>query len=84
MSDFAYAYFNSELEKLDVVSLEEILDKVQRLLKQKRTENNNPTIDENEVQKINNVYDKISEEEQLSIADSSMRTMWEAVKNDSW
>ena len=84
MSDFAFAYFNSELEKLDVVSLEEILDKVQRLLKQKRTENNNPTIDENEVQKINNVYDKISEEEQLSIADSSMRTMWEAVKNDSW
>ncbi|MEE0879658.1 MAG: hypothetical protein UH788_10335 [Treponemataceae bacterium] len=84
MSDFAYAYFNSELEKLDVVSLEEILDKVQRLLKQKRTENNNPSIDENEVQKINNVYDKISEEEQLSIADSSMRTMWEAVKNDSW
>ena len=84
MSDFAYAYFNSELEKLDVVSLEEILDKVQRLLKQKRTENNNPAIDENEVQKINNVYDKISEAEQLSIADSSMRTMWEAVKNDSW
>lgn len=84
MSDFAYAYFNSELEKLDVVSLEEILDKVQRLLKQKRTENNNPAIDENEVQKINNVYDKISEVEQLSIAYSSMRTMWEAVKNDSW
>ena len=84
MSDFAYAYFNSELEKLDVVSLEEILDKVQRLLNQKRTENNNSAIDENEVQKINNVYDKISEEEQLSIADSSMRTMWEAVKNDSW
>ena len=84
MSDFAYAYFNSELEKLDVVSLEEILDKVQRILKQKRTENNNPAIDENEVQKINNVYDKISEVEQLSIADSSMRTMWEAVKNDSW
>ena len=77
MSDFAYAYFNSELEKLDVVSLEEILDKVQRLLKQKRTENNNPAIDENEVQKINNVYDKISEVEQLSIADSSMRTMWD-------
>ena len=63
---------------------EQILDKVQRLLKQKRTENNNPAIDENEVQKINNVYDKISEVEQLSIADSSMRTMWEAVKNDSW
>ena len=56
MSDFAFAYFNSELEKLDVVSLEEILDKVQRLLKQKRTENNNLQIDENEVQKINNVY----------------------------
>lgn len=84
MSDFAYAYFNSELEKLDVVSLEEILDKVQRLLNQKRTENNNSAIDENEVQKINNVYGKISEVEQLSIADSSMRTMWEAVKNDSW
>lgn len=84
MSDFAFAYFNSELEKLDVVSLEEILDKVQRLLKQKRTENNNLQIDENEVQKINNVYNKISETEQLSIADSSMRTMWEAVKNDSW
>ena len=84
MSDFAYAYFNSELEKLDVVSLEEILDKVQRLLKQKRTENDNLQIDENEVQKINTVYDKISETEQLSIADSSMRTMWDAVKNDTW
>ena len=41
-------------------------------------------IDENEVNKINNVYDNIPAEEQLAVAKASMRTMWEAVKNDSW
>lgn len=32
MSDFAYAYFNSELDKLDIPSLEGIYEKVQSFL----------------------------------------------------
>ena len=84
MSDFAYAYFSSELDKLDVESLEEIFEKVQTLLTQKRTTPEESIIDENEVNKINNVYDNIPAEEQLAVAKASMRTMWEAVKNDSW
>lgn len=84
MSDFAYAYFSTELEKLDVASLEEIFEKVQTLLTQKRTTPKESIIDENEVNKINNVYDNIPAEEQLAVAKASMRTMWEAVKNDSW
>jgi hypothetical protein len=84
MSDFAYAYFNSELDKLDVPSLEGIFEKVQVLLAKKRSAQNDYTVNQSEVEKINAVYDKIPEEEQLSIAHSSMRTMWEALKNDTW
>ncbi len=84
MSDFAYAYFNSELDKLDVPSLEGIFEKVQILLAKKRSAQNDYTVNQSEVEKINAVYDKIPEEEQLSIAHSSMRTMWEALKNDTW
>lgn len=36
MSDFAYAYFTTELEKLDIPSLEGIFEKVQELLEKKR------------------------------------------------
>ena len=32
----------------------------------------------------NSVYDKIPADEQLSVANASMRTMWEALKNDTW
>ena len=84
MSDFAYAYFNSELDKLDVPSLEGIFDKVQKLLAKKRSLNNDSLVDEAEVERINAVYDKIPADEQLAAAHSSMRTMWEAVKNDTW
>lgn len=84
MSDFAYAYFNSELDKLDIPSLEGIYEKVQALLAKKRTAQNNSNVDEAEVERINAVYDKIPAEEQLAAAKSSMRTMWEAVKNDTW
>ena len=35
MSDFAYAYFNSELDKLDIPSLEGIYEKVQKMEMQK-------------------------------------------------
>ena len=84
MSDFAYAYFNSELDKLDVPSLEGIFEKVQVLLAKKRSAQNDYSVNPSEVEKINAVYDKIPEEEQLSIAHSSMRTMWKAVKNDTW
>ncbi|MBQ6567832.1 MAG: hypothetical protein IJR93_04170 [Treponema sp.] len=35
MSDFAYAYFNTELDKLDVPSLRAILEKVKSLLEKK-------------------------------------------------
>ena len=83
MNDFAYAYFTSELDKLDIPSLEGIFEKVQLLLAKKRAANESE-IDPAEVERINAVYDKISAEEQLAIAHSSMRTMWEAVKNDTW
>ena len=84
MSDFAYAYFNSELDKLDVPSLESIFEKVQALLLKKRAQQNEPEIDEKKVAQINAVYDKVSEKEQISMSRSSMRSMWEAVKDDTW
>ncbi|MBO7637497.1 MAG: hypothetical protein J6S91_00825 [Treponema sp.] len=84
MSDFAYAYFNSELDKLDVPALEGIFEKVQALLAKKKTAQNDSGVDEAEVERINAVYDKIPAEEQLAIAHSSMRTMWEALKDDTW
>lgn len=84
MSDFAYAYFNSELDKLDVPALEGIFEKVKTLLTQKKTSQSDSVIDQTEVERINAVYDKIPAEEQLSVAKSSMQTMWESVKNDSW
>lgn len=84
MSDFTYAYFSSELDKLDVESLEEIFEKVQFLLTKKRSEDTANLIDEKEVERINSVYDKIPADEQLSVANASMRTMWEALKNDTW
>ena len=37
MSDFAYAYFSTELDKLEIAELEGILDKVKQLLAKKRT-----------------------------------------------
>ena len=39
MSDFAYEYFNSELDKLDVPELTQIFDKVKKLLSQKTNSN---------------------------------------------
>ena len=35
MSDFAYAYFNTELDKLDIPALEGIFEKVKQLLAKK-------------------------------------------------
>ena len=84
MSDFAYAYFNSELDKLDIPALEGIFEKVQDLLAKKKTAQNDSGVDEAEVERINAVYDKIPAEEQLAIAHSSMRTMWETLKDDTW
>lgn len=86
MSDFAYAYFSTELEKLDVPALEGIFEKVQKLLTKKRSteKSENPIIDETEVERINAIYAKIPREEQIAEAKSSMMSMWEAVKNDSW
>lgn len=84
MSDFAYAYFNSELDKLDIPALEGIFEKVQSLLAKKRSVQNNSAIDEKEVERINAVYDKISADEQRAVAYASMQAMWEFVKNDAW
>ena len=36
MSDFAFEYFNSELDKLDVPELTKIFEKVKKLLAQKK------------------------------------------------
>ena len=84
MSDFAYAYFTTELEKLDVPSLEGIFEKVQKLLAKKRAIADENSVDPEEVERINAVYAKIPREEQVAVAHSSMRSMWEAVKNDTW
>ena len=48
MSDFAYAYFNSELENLDILSLEGIYEKVQLLLEKKRSDQNDSNINQAE------------------------------------
>lgn len=85
MSDFAYAYFNTELDKLDVPDLENILQKVKSLLLKKKSENyEDSQADPAKVAEINAVYDKIPREEQLATAHASMASMWEAVKNDTW
>ena len=84
MSDFAYAYFSTELEKLDVPDLEGIFEKVKTLLAKKRSMTDEQKIDTAEVERINAVYSQIPLEEQIATAHASMRTMWEAVKNDSW
>lgn len=60
------------------------IEKVQLLLAKKRSVQNGSNINQAEVDRINTVYDKIPKEEQLAAAHSSMRTMWEAVKNDTW
>ena len=84
MSDFAYDYFNSELDKLDIPSLQKIFDKVQRLLLSKKAEQLDAAqIDKAEVERINAVYSKIPENEQLSSCQASMQTMWETV-NDKY
>ena len=82
MSDFAYAYFSTELDKLGISELEGIFDNVKQLLAKKRT--SETLIDEEEVERINAVYAGISHEEQVAAAKASMVSMWEAVKNDSW
>lgn len=82
MSDFAYAYFTSELEKLDIDSLEGIFEKVQSLLEKKRQTADAANLEE--IERINAIYDKISAEEQLATTKASMTSMWEAVKNDTW
>lgn len=75
---------DTELDKLDIPSLEGIYEKVQSLLAKKRSIQNDSNINQAEVDRINAVYDKIPQEEQLASVQSSMRTMWEAVKNDTW
>jgi len=82
MSDFAYAYFNTELDKLDIPALEVIFDKVKQLLAKKRAEE--AAIDKAEVERINAVYSKIPKEEQLAFTKASMASMWEALKDDTW
>ena len=37
MSDFAYDYFQTELDRLEVPELEQIMEKIQNLLSQKKS-----------------------------------------------
>lgn len=57
---------------------------VQKLLAKKRAIADENSVDPEEVERINAVYAKIPREEQVAAAYSSMRSMWEAVKNDTW
>lgn len=84
MSDFAYAYFSTELDKLDIPSLEGIFEKVQKLLAKKRAIADETNVDPEEVERINAVYANIPREKQIAAAHASMQSMWEAVKNDTW
>lgn len=87
MSDFAYAYFSTEMDKLELPLLEEIFEKAKRLILKKKTtemEFEGVTVDAEEVAKINAVYSKISKEEQTINCNASMQSMWEVVKDDSW
>ncbi len=40
--------------------------------------------DRNEIELINSTYDKIQKDEQQIFIESSMRTMWQAIKDDEW
>lgn len=51
------------------------IEKVQLLLAKKHSVQNGSNINQAEVDRINAVYDKIPQEEQLAAAHSSMRTM---------
>ena len=55
-----------------------------KTLVEQEIEKQGEEIDEKKVAQINAVYDKVSEKEQISMSRSSMRSMWEAVKNDTW
>ena len=55
-----------------------------KTLVEQEIEKQGEEIDEKKVAQINAVYDKVSEKEQISMSRSSMRSMWEAVKDDTW
>ncbi len=55
-----------------------------KTLVEQEIEKQGEKIDEKKVAQINAVYDKVSEKEQISMSRSSMRSMWEAVKDDTW
>ena len=83
MSDMA---FNAVMNEVDSFSYNQVVALMVRLTQalQKRTSLSEQGIDEDEVERINAVYTKIPREEQISATKSSMLSMWEAVKNDSW
>ena len=48
-------------------------------------ESNDKQIDDrNEIERINSTFDKIQKNEQQILIESSMRTMWQAIKDDEW
>ena len=58
MSDFAFAYFNTELDKLDVPSLKQILEKVKTLIAKKEAKK-----DEIDFSFVDNMVGILSHEE---------------------
>ena len=58
MSDFALAYFNTELDKLDVSSLKQILEKVKALISKKEAKQ-----DEIDFSFVDNMVGILSHEE---------------------
>ena len=75
--------FENQLELLSYAEQLAILEFLAKLLQRKQKENvsNNAQY---EVEKINAVLDKIPESEQIEFCDVGLKTVREALKNDSW
>ena len=75
--------FENQLELLSYAEQLAILEFLAKLLQRKQKENvsNNAQY---EVEKINAVLDKIPESEQIEFCDVGLKTIREALKDDSW
>lgn len=75
--------FENQLELLSFTEQLTLLEFLVKLL-QKQQKNNTPDTAKYEVEKINAVLDKIPQSEQTEYCDIGLKTVREALKNDSW
>ena len=75
--------FENQLELLSYTEQLAILEFLAKLL-QRQQKQTLSSYTQNEVDKINAVLDKIPESEQMEFCDAGLKTVREALKNDSW